>query len=127
MKRSKFTDSQIIDALKGEDYRVDVALGVPDVCRELGISSTTIYKWRTKSGGMDTSIRKKALWITIWHTLIENLFEYRLLKIHSPPSTWRVRDKSVNHVTGLHPHALVGLARFELATNPTARVKAKTN
>jgi putative transposase len=37
MKRSKFTDSKIIDALK----RVDAGLVVPDVCRELGISTAT--------------------------------------------------------------------------------------
>ena len=52
MKRSKFTDSQILDALK----RVDAGLAVPDVCRELGISSATFYKWRAKYGGMDTSM-----------------------------------------------------------------------
>lgn len=52
MKRSKFTDSQIMDALK----RVDAGLGVPDICRELGISSATFYKWRAKYCGMDTSI-----------------------------------------------------------------------
>ena len=59
MKRSKFTDSQIMDALK----RVDAGLGVPEVCRELGISSATFYKWRAKYGGMDTSMmaRMKAL------------------------------------------------------------------
>ena len=51
MKRSKFTDSQIMDALK----RVDAGLAVPEVCRELGISTATFYKWRAKYGGMDTS------------------------------------------------------------------------
>ena len=52
MKRSKFTDSQIMDALK----RVEAGLAVPEVCRELGISTTTFYKWRAKYGGMDTSM-----------------------------------------------------------------------
>ena len=52
MKLSKFTNSQIMDALK----RVDAGLAVPDVCRELGISSATFYKWRAKYGGMDTSM-----------------------------------------------------------------------
>ena len=52
MKRSKFTDSQIMDALK----RVDAGLAVPEVCRELGISSATFYKWRAKYGGMDASM-----------------------------------------------------------------------
>lgn len=52
MKRSKFTDSQIMDALK----RVDAGLAVPEVCRGLGISTATFYKWRAKYGGMDTSM-----------------------------------------------------------------------
>ena len=52
MKKSKFTDSQIMDALK----RVEAGLSVPEVCRELGISSATFYKWRAKFGGMDVSM-----------------------------------------------------------------------
>ena len=52
MKRSKFTDSQIMEALK----KVDAGLAVPDICRELGISTATFYKWRAKYGGMDTSM-----------------------------------------------------------------------
>ena len=40
MKRSKFTDSQFIGALK----RVDAGSAVPKVCRELGISTATFYK-----------------------------------------------------------------------------------
>lgn len=52
MKKSRFSDSQIMDALK----RVEAGLPVPDVCRELGISSATFYKWRAKFGGMDASL-----------------------------------------------------------------------
>ena len=52
MKRSKFTDSQIMEALK----RVDSGLAVPEICRQLGISTATFYKWRAKYGGMDTSM-----------------------------------------------------------------------
>ena len=52
MKRSKFTDSQIMEALK----RVDAGLAVPEICRELGISTATFYKWHAKYGGMDTSM-----------------------------------------------------------------------
>ncbi len=52
MKKSRFTDSQIIDALK----RAEAGLSVPDLCRELGISSATFYKWRAKFGGMDASL-----------------------------------------------------------------------
>ncbi len=52
MKKSKFSDSQVIEALK----RVEGGLAVPELCRELGISSATFYKWRAKYGGMDTSM-----------------------------------------------------------------------
>ncbi len=52
MKKSRYTDSQIMEALK----RVEAGIAVPDLCRELGISSATFYMWRAKYGGMDTSM-----------------------------------------------------------------------
>jgi len=52
MKKSRFTDSQIVDALT----RVEAGLGVPELCREFGISSATFCKWRAKYGGMNTSM-----------------------------------------------------------------------
>ena len=55
MKRSKFSDSQIMDAVK----RVEAGIGVPDMCRELGISTATFYKWRAKYGGMDVSMMSR--------------------------------------------------------------------
>ena len=55
MKKSRFSDSQIMETLK----RVDAGLGVPDVCRELGISTATFYKWRAKYGGMDVSMMSR--------------------------------------------------------------------
>ncbi len=47
MRKPKFTDSQIMDAVK----RVEAGFTVPDICRELGISMATFYKWRAKYGG----------------------------------------------------------------------------
>ena len=55
MKKSRYSDSQIMETLK----RVDAGLGVPDVCRELGISTATFYKWRAKYGGMDVSMMSR--------------------------------------------------------------------
>ncbi len=51
MKKSRFTDSQILEAPK----RAEAGLAVPERCRELGISSATFYKWRSKYGGMDAA------------------------------------------------------------------------
>ncbi len=52
MKWSRFTDSQIMEALK----RVESGLAVPELCWEFGISTATFYKWRSKYGGMDVSM-----------------------------------------------------------------------
>lgn len=52
MEKSRFTDSQIMAILK----QAEAGSPVPVLCREHGISSATFYKWRSKFGGMDTSL-----------------------------------------------------------------------
>ncbi len=55
MRKSRFTDSQIMDALR----RAEAGIGVPDLCRDMGISTATFYKWRAKYGGMDVSMMSR--------------------------------------------------------------------
>jgi len=55
MRKSRFSETQIIDAIK----RVEGGVPVKDLCRELGISDATFYKWRSKYGGMDASDLKR--------------------------------------------------------------------
>ena len=52
MKTSKFSDSQIMAILK----QAEAGTPAPELCREHGISSATFYKWRSRFGGMDTSM-----------------------------------------------------------------------
>ena len=52
MKKSRFTDSQIISILN----QAEAGTPVPDLCREHTISNATFYKWRAKFGGMDASL-----------------------------------------------------------------------
>ncbi len=52
MKQSRYSDSQIIAILK----QAEAGSPVPELCREHGMSSATFYKWRSKFGGMDTSL-----------------------------------------------------------------------
>ncbi len=55
MKKSRYTDSQILAILKQNEAGEKVA----DLCREHGMSDATFYKWRAKFGGMDASLMKR--------------------------------------------------------------------
>jgi putative transposase len=51
MRKSKFSENQIITILKA----VEAGRTVRDVCREHEISEATYYQWKSKYGGMDAS------------------------------------------------------------------------
>jgi len=55
MKRSRFSEEQIIGILKEHEAGVTVA----DLCRKHGMSSASFYAWKAKFGGMDVSDAKK--------------------------------------------------------------------
>ena len=51
MKTSKFTEAQIIFALR----QAETGMTVQEVCRKMGISEATYYNWKKKYGGLGTS------------------------------------------------------------------------
>lgn len=51
MKKTRFTESQIVAILKS----ADAGMKVKDLCRKHGISEATYYNWKSKYGGMDAS------------------------------------------------------------------------
>ena len=55
MKKSRFTDSQILSILKQNESGTPVS----ELCREHGMSDATFYKWRAKYGGMDASLMRR--------------------------------------------------------------------
>ena len=55
MKRSRFSEEQIIAILREQEAGVPVA----DLCRKHGLSSPTFYKWKAKFGGMEVSEAKR--------------------------------------------------------------------
>ncbi len=51
MKKSKFSEAQIVSVLK----QGDAGVPVKDLCRQAGVSTATYYQWKSKYGGMEAS------------------------------------------------------------------------
>ena len=70
MKKSKFNDSEIFKILKAYDS----GLKVVDLCRQYGIASSTLYKWRSKYGGMDLPMLKAYKQLEIENSQLKKMF-----------------------------------------------------
>lgn len=55
MKRSRFSEEQIIGVLKEQE----AGMATAEVCRRHGISPATFYKWKSKFGGLEVSEAKR--------------------------------------------------------------------
>lgn len=76
MKRKKFTEEQIIRALK----RVDAGEKAKDVCRELGVHEQTYYNWKKKYSGME----------------VDQLREFKILQEENARLKKIVADQTLN-------------------------------
>jgi putative transposase len=70
MKKSKYTDSQIMSILKQASNGMPVA----DICREQGISSARFYKWRAKYGGMDLPMISKLKELELENSRLKKMY-----------------------------------------------------
>lgn len=70
MKKSKFTESQIVAILK----EVDAGLKVAEVCRKHGISQPTYYNWKSKYGGLGVSELKRIKELETEHSKLKRMY-----------------------------------------------------
>lgn len=76
MKKSRFTDTQILGILKQAENGVPVA----ELCREHGMSSATFYKWRAKFGGMDASMMARMKDLERENRLLKRMYSEEKMK-----------------------------------------------
>lgn len=76
MRKSRYSDSQIMAILKQNENGVSV----PDLCREHGMSTAMFYKWRAKFGGMDASMMKRLKELEGENTRLKKMYAEERLK-----------------------------------------------
>jgi putative transposase len=76
MKKSRFTDSQILAILKQNEAGPPVA----ELCREHGMSDATFYKWRARFGGMDASLMKRMKELEMGNRRLKKMYAEERLK-----------------------------------------------
>ena len=76
MKRSRFTQDQVIGLLKEHQAGATVA----DLCRKYGVSDATFYKWRSKYGGMEVSEAKRLKALEDENARLKKLLAESMLK-----------------------------------------------
>ena len=70
MKKSRFSEQQIISILK----QADAGAKVQDICRQHGISDATYYKWKSKYGGMEASDIKRLREVEAENSKLKRMF-----------------------------------------------------
>ncbi len=77
MKRSRFSEEQIIGILKEHQAGATAA----DLCRRHGVSDVTFYKWRSKYGGMEVSDARKLKTLEAENAKLKKLLAEQMMDV----------------------------------------------
>ena len=70
MKKSRFTETQIVSILKEADNGIKVS----DLCRQHGISQPTYYNWKSKYGGLSVSELRRIKELEAEHSKLKRMY-----------------------------------------------------
>lgn len=79
MKKSRFTETQIIKILKEQEQGIPVK----EIARQHGISEGTFYKWKTKYGGMDGSMVKRMKELEAENANLKKMYAERSMEVEA--------------------------------------------
>ena len=79
MKKTRYTEEQIIGAIKQHE----AGAKVDDLCRKLGISSGTFYNWRSKYAGLEVNEAKRLWELESENTKLKRLLAEKLLEVEA--------------------------------------------
>ena len=87
MRKSKFTEEQIIGFLQ----QAEVGMAVAEICRKGGFSDATFYKWRAKFGGMQVSEARRLRELEAENAKLKRLLAEAHLDLHALKSVLGVK------------------------------------
>jgi len=108
MKRSRFTETQIVSILK----EADAGMKVNEVCRKHGISDATYYNWKSKYGGMEASDLKRM------KELEADLLQYKRMYAElarENDAMWNLTEKSSDAARATRSGGLPGGGRTDVS------------
>lgn len=79
MKKSKFSDTQIVSILKG----AEAGIPVKEVCRQHQISSACYYKWKSKFGGLSVSELRRNRELEVENSKLKRMYAEMAMENHA--------------------------------------------